>query len=89
MKEKEENTPEVEVALNVSDKGLSVKDKGAGILCLLFLSISGIIFVSYLMSTTEKSATLILPLLFLLYVTYHLINLAHGLFRTGMYIDKS
>ncbi len=89
MKENEENRPEVEVDLNVSDKGLSLKAKGAGILFLLFLSISGMIYVAYLISSTGGQIALFLPLLFLLFVTYQLINLAHGVFRTGMYIDNS
>lgn len=66
-----------------------MKIKGAGVLCLLVISISGIIYVAHLISITEKSTVLFLPLLFLLYITYQLINLAHALFRTGTYIDTS
>ena len=88
MEEKEENQGNLEVGVKVSDKVLSMKAKGAGVLVLLFISISGMIFVSYIIYDSDgKNFILYLPLLFLLFVTYQLINLAHALFRTGFYID--
>ena len=76
---------DVELDVEVSDRGLSMKAKGAGTICLLALSICGIIFLGYLAATTD-STMLFLPILFLLFIAYHLINILHALFKTGLLI---
>lgn len=83
----ENNKPDdMEVEVEVSSKGLSLKAKSTGILCLLAISISGLVFVAYLFATKDNGM-LMAPMMFLLFITYQLINLIHALFKTGIYID--
>lgn len=85
MEKNKDNESNVEVGVDVSDKGLSLKVKGAGTFCLLVLSICGIIFLAYIYAITDKDM-LIVPIMMLLFITYQLINLLHALFKTGLYI---
>ena len=64
-----------------------MKAKGAGIILLLLVSISGIIMLGYFMATTEKGTILVLPMLLLLYITYALISTLNALFGTGLLIQ--
>ena len=86
MDEQKNKDTNVKLGVKVSEKGLSMKAKGAGVICLLALSISGIIVVAYLMAIHDNT-TLVVALLFLLYITYQLINVLHALFKTGNYIS--
>ncbi|MEX2495491.1 MAG: hypothetical protein WD448_05340 [Woeseia sp.] len=67
------NSGDIDVHVTASRDVLSMKAKGAGVLILLVLSIPGIIIVAYLMSTKDSNRMLILPLMFLIYITYELI----------------
>lgn len=86
MDEPKDKDSNLEVDVALSDKGLSLKAKGAGTMVLLAISIGGIIFVAYLMAKYDNYI-LIVPLMFLLFITYHLINILLVLFKTGYIID--
>lgn len=73
------------VELGVShtkNEGLSIKAKGAGVIILLCLSIGGIIFLGYTLITTEsdKAIMAFAPILFLVWITYHLLAVAGTMF---------
>ena len=75
MSEKE-NTKDhtrVDVEFKASKEELSLKAKGAGLLILLSISISGVIFMGYLMSKEGANSALMFPMMFLGYITYNLI----------------
>ncbi|WP_417684977.1 hypothetical protein [Pseudidiomarina gelatinasegens] len=69
----EKNNIDVDVQFTAKRDELSLKAKGAGLLFLIALSISGIIILSLKMAELEKGAVLSVPILFLLYITYNLI----------------
>ena len=87
MEEKEQKEGHVEVGVEMSERGLSMKAKGTVVGVLLGLTILGIIFVAYLMATSEHGAVLMLPLLFLLFISYQLINVLHAILKTGLIIQ--
>ena len=76
---KEDN---VEIEVRNEKVGLSMKAKGAGIIILLSISIGGIVLLGYLASTSGQAASgfTILPMMFLLYITYNLIAVAGTMF---------
>lgn len=85
MEEPKSKETDVELEVEVSDKGLSMKAKGAGTMVLLGISISGIVILGYFLATTGESM-LMAPILFLLFITYQLINILHAIFKTGAFI---
>lgn len=80
MDNKSDNV-ELELA-HTKDEGLSLKAKGAGIIILLCLTIGGIIFLSYLLITSEsdRASFAIAPIMFLLYLSYSLIAVMGTMF---------
>ena len=82
MEEPKSKETDVDLGVEVSHKGLSLKAKGTGTICLLALSIIGIVILGYFLATTDNSMVM-LPILFLLYISYQLINLLHAIFGTG------
>lgn len=86
MNDSDDKDLDLEVDVAVSGKGLSLKAKGAGTMVLLAISISGIVFVAYLISKYDNSMLLV-PLMFLLFISYHLINILLILFKAGYLID--
>ena len=86
MENKEKQSSDIEVGADLSRDKLSLRAKGAGIFILLLLSIGGIIYMGYLLATTGNIVIMV-PLLFLLYITYALINTVNALFRTDAYIE--
>ncbi|MGZ8160991.1 MAG: hypothetical protein ACXWT4_19630 [Methylobacter sp.] len=69
----EKNHTDVDVQFTAKRDELSLKAKGAVLLLLIALSITGIILLSLKMAEMEKGAILFAPILFLLYITYNLI----------------
>ncbi|WP_417439751.1 hypothetical protein [Idiomarina abyssalis] len=69
----EKNHTDVDVQFTAKKDELSLKAKGAGLLLLIALSISGIILLSLKMAEMEKGTVLFVPIMFLLYITYNLI----------------
>ncbi|WP_434150208.1 hypothetical protein ACR2R6_01590 [Methylocaldum gracile subsp. desertum] len=69
----EKNHTDVDVQFTAKKDELSLKAKGAGLLLLIALSITGIILLSLKMAEMEKGTILFAPILFLLYITYNLI----------------
>jgi hypothetical protein len=81
MDKKDNDNVELELS-HSKEKGLSLKAKGAGIVILLCLTIGGIIFLSYSAMNAEsgKSSFVILPIMFLLYLSYSLIAIMGTMF---------
>ncbi|MBT3135647.1 hypothetical protein KL866_11110 [Alteromonas sp. ALT199] len=65
----------IDVELNVKQKGLSLKAKGAGLLVLLAITIIGIIVLGLKMAELENGNSLILPFFILSIIAYRLIAL--------------
>lgn len=89
MDKKENDHVELEVS-HSKEKGLSLKAKGAGIIILLCLTIGGIIFLSYSAMNAEQSkgSFVILPIMFLLYISYSLISIMGTMFTNHVWEVK-
>ena len=72
----------VELEVRNEKVGLSMRAKGAGIIILLSISIGGIVFLGYVAITSDQaqSGFAILPMMFLLWVSYNLIAVAGTMF---------
>lgn len=87
-----EERDHVELELSHSrDKGLSLRAKGAGVLILLCLTIGGIIFLSYTAITSESDRSMIVmvPIIFLLYLSYSLLAIMGTMFTDHVWEVKS
>ena len=71
-------------------EGLSLKAKGAGVLILLCVTIGGIVFLSYTAMTIDSNARgiVILPIIFLLYLSYSLIAVMGTMFTDRVWYVK-
>lgn len=69
------NDDHLDVELGVKKEGLSLKDKGAGLLVLISFSIIGIIVLSLKMADSGDDSHLMWPIMTLAFITYNLIAL--------------
>jgi len=86
----DEDKVELEVSHN-KDAGLSMKAKGAGIIILLSISIGGIVFLGYIAMTvnSDRSSMAMIPLVFLVWITYQLIAVAGTMFTDRVWeVDR-
>ena len=76
--------------IHTKGEGLSLKAKGAGVLILLCVTIGGIVFLSYTAMTVESNmgSIIILPILFLLYLSYSLIAIMGTMFTDRVWYVK-
>lgn len=72
MNSENEHT-KIDIELSAKNDELSLKAKGAGLLVLISICLVGIILLGLKMAEIEKSYSLILPLMFLAYITNSLI----------------
>ena len=89
MSDNDKDNVELELA-HTKGEGLSLKAKGAGIVILLCFTIGGIIFLSYTAMTSEsgKGTFAILPIMFLLYLSYSLIAVMGTMFTDHVWEVK-
>ncbi|MGL6633607.1 hypothetical protein ACSZOF_09130 [Aeromonas veronii] len=83
-----EEKDHVELELSHSrDKGLSLKAKGAGVILLLCLTIGGMIFLAYtaITSGSDKSIIIMVPIIFLLYLSYSLLAIMGTMFTDNVW----
>lgn len=77
--ELKQNSPDLDMHFRASKDELSLKAKGAGLFVLIALSLSGIIFLGYLMSVNDGSSSPLFALGILFYLTTDLIKKLAGI----------
>ena len=75
---------------HAKEQRLSLKAKGAGVFVLLCITMGGIVFLSYTAMTVESNmgSFIMLPILFLLYLSYSLIAIMGTMFTDRVWYVK-